>query len=250
MIKRLIAPLSLMLVIIFSSDSFAYRPLTTEDAGVAGKDAAQLEISWDYLKWNDSNENILLFVPIYGIAERVELSFEIPYLFHRQNSGENGNGIGDINIAGKFLISEENRTMPALTLKGAIKTKSGNKDRGLGSGDTDYSMVAVASKCMGNVSLHAIFGYTFVGNGGDENIRDIYLYGLAADYRLTDSLNIVAEIAGNRHPDRTADSDPAGSLLGIIYKLSEKVVLDGGIRFGLNDSTLKWGSTIGVSITF
>lgn len=45
--------LTLMAMLVFLAVCplcLAYRPLTTEDAGVAGKGVAQLEMSWDYLK--------------------------------------------------------------------------------------------------------------------------------------------------------------------------------------------------------
>jgi len=234
----------------FPLNGFAYRPFVTEDAGVAGKGVAQLELSWDYLKWNGDRENVLLFVPIYGITERIELSAEIPYLFHNHEGVERMDGIGDINLVGKFLLLEEKESRPALALKGALKTKSGNEEKGLGSGDFDYSVVGVASKSFGTLALHAMFGYTLVGPNGDDNVSDIYLYGLAADYGVTEKFHVVAEIAGNRHPDRTASEDPLSGLLGFTHQIADKVILDGGVRFGFNDAVPKWNTTIGVSITF
>lgn len=241
----------IMTPVIYPVNSFAYRPFATEDAGVAGKGVAQLEISWDYLKWgNNDRENVILFVPIYGITDRIELSVEIPYLFHNPEGDESIDGVGDINLVGKFLIFEEKDLMPAFTLKGAVKTKSGDEKKGLGSGDIDYSLVGVASKGFGILTLHAMLGYTFVGDNGDENIRNIYLYGVAGDYGLTEKFHVVAEITGNRHPDRRSPDDPVSGLLGITYKVSDKVTLDGGVRRGFNDSAPRWNTTIGISMTF
>jgi len=193
---------------------------------------------------------VLLFVPIYGITERMELSAEIPYLFHDHEGGERVNGIGDINLVGKFLLLDEKEVMPAFALKGVVKTKSGDEEKGLGTGDLDYSVLAVASKGIGNLTLHGMLGYTFVGDNGDENIRNIFLYGLAADYGVTEKFHVVAEIAGNKHPDRRSPDNPLSSLVGVTYKVSEKVILDGGVRYGFNSSVPKWSTTIGVSLTF
>ncbi|MEW6003595.1 MAG: transporter [Nitrospirota bacterium] len=233
------------------NSSFAYRPFATEDAGVAGKGVTQLEISWDYLKWKNSDrENILLLVPIYGITDRIELSAEVPYLFHNPEDEKSERGISDINIVSKFLILEEKDIRPAFTLKGVVKTKSGDEEKGLGSGDIDYSLVAVASKTIGDFELHGMIGYTFVGDNGEENIRNIYLYGVAADYGITEKFHVVAEIAGNRHPDRFSDKDPLSGLFGVTYEVSDKIILDGGVRYGFNDAVPKWSTTIGVSLTF
>lgn len=252
MFEKLVISLVLSMVafIAFPLNGFAYRPLATEDAGVTGKGVTQLEVSWDYLKWNGDRENVLLFVPIYGITERIELSVEVPYLFHNHEGEDRMDGIGDINLVGKFLLLEEKEMRPALALKGAVKTKSGNEEKGLGSGDIDYSVVGVTSKSFGTLALHGMFGYAFVGANGDDNVRNIYLYGLAADYSVTDKFHLVAEIVGNRHPDRTMPDHPLSGLLGFTHQVADKVILDGGVRYGFNDAVPKWNTTIGISITF
>lgn len=244
--------LVLFIAIVFSpSKSSAYRPFITEDAGVAGKGVAQFEGSWDYLSWgNDDKENVLLFVPIYGITERIELSLEIPYLFHNYKEENVENGIGDITIVSKFLLFEEKKIFPAFAIKGGIKTNSGDEEKGLGSGDWDYSIVAAASKTLGDFMVHAMLGYTFVGDNGNDNIRNIYLYGIAVDYSLTKRFHICSEITGNRHPDREEDKHPISGLLGITYALTDKMILDTGMRYGFNDSAPKWNFLMGISVTF
>jgi hypothetical protein len=231
--------------------SFAYRPFTTEDAGVAGKGVAQFEISWDYLKWrNGDRNNIFLFVPIYGLTDKIELSVEVPCIFSNPSDDDHVNGVGDVNLVGKFLLLAEKGLRPAFTLKGIVKTNSGDEKKGLGSGDIDYSIVAVSSKGINALTLHAMLGYTFVGDNGDENIRNIYLYGIAADYALTEKFHCVAEINGNQNPDRRITEHPVSSLLGITYKVSDMITLDGGVRYGFNDSLPQWNTTMGMTITF
>lgn len=231
-------------------NGFAYRPFATEDAGVAGRGVAQLELSRDYLKWNGDKEDMLLFVPVYGLTAKLELSAEIPYHFHDFEGEEKRNGAGDVNLAGKYLLLDEKEARPALVLKSAVKTRSGSEEKGLGSGDVDYHVAAAASKTLGAVTLHGMFGYTFVGDNGDDTIRNISLYALAADYGVTDKFHIAAEIAGNKHPDRTARQDPLSGLLGFTQQLSEKLILDAGVRYGFNKAMPKWSSTVGVSVTF
>ena len=238
-------------ILLQSAPAFAYRPFATEDAGVAGKGVVQAEMSWDYSRWgNGDGEHAFLLVPIFGITDRIELSAEIPWLFHDPKGGDSVNGIGDVNFVGKFLLFEEKGNWPAFALKGAFKTNTGSETRGLGSGDLDYSLVAVASKTLGSFTLHTMFGYTFVGANGNENIRDIYLYGFAVDYALTDSFHLVSEVTGSRQPDITEPHDPVSCLIGSFYKISEKITVDGGVRFGLNDAAPDWNTTVGVTITF
>lgn len=246
--------LASMLILLSSGEILAYRPLGTEDAGVAGKGVAQAEVSWDYLKWgNDEvkNENVFLLVPIYGLTENLELSVEIPYLVHNLKIGDSEEGIGDINLVAKYLLIKEGEKTPAFVVKGVVKMDNGDEDKGLGSGDKDYSIFAAASKTLGEVTLHGMFGYTWVGDKEDKNLRDITLFGIAADYALTETFHILAEINGNKHPDRTAEEDdPRSALAGITYKVSDHLTLDAAYRWGLSDSVPDWSTTVGASITY
>ncbi|MBI4745612.1 MAG: transporter [Deltaproteobacteria bacterium] len=243
-----------LFLFLMAGNVLAYRPLGTEDAGVAGKGVAQTEISWDYLKWDNDeldHENVFLLVPIYGVTENLEASMEIPYLIHDLKVGDSEDGIGDINLVAKYLLIKEGERNPAFAVKGAVKIDNGDYDRGLGSGDKDYSLFAVASKTISQVTVHGHAGYTLVGDKKDKNLRNITLYGLAIDYALTEPLHILAEINGNRHPDSTAEEDdPRNALAGITYKVSDSLTLDAGYRWGLSDSVPDWSTTVGVSIAY
>ncbi len=175
MIKRIFLAcfISIVVFVICPENSSAYRPLGTEDAGVAGKGVAQMEISWDYLKWDNGNEHVFLIVPIYGVTERLELSAEIPYLVHNFEGETTQSSIGDINLIAKYLLIQESKINPAFTIKGIVKLSTGDYEKGLGSGDEDYSIVGVASKGFGNLMLHAHLGYTWVGKGKEEKGRGV-----------------------------------------------------------------------------
>ena len=237
--------------VIAATDAFAYRPLGTEDAGVAGRGVAQIEVSWDYVKWeNGDMENIFLFVPVYGVTNNLELSAEVPYIFHSPDSGKDEEGAGDINLVAKYLLLDEGAYTPAFTIKGVVKLDNGDYDKGLGSGDRDYSAFAVFSKTVASFAFHAHIGYARVGDRKDENLRDITLYGFAADYAMNERCHIVAEINGNRHTDRTADENPGNALVGVIYRVSDTLFLDAAVRRGLTDASPEWSTTAGISLSF
>jgi len=252
MLKRLFLAgfVLILFFVIFPENISAYRPLGTEDAGVAGKGVTQMEISWDYLKWNGDKEHVFLLVPIYGINERLELSAEMPYLIHKFEEEPSEEGVGDINLVMKYLLINEGEKNPAFTLKGVVKLDNGDFEKGLGSGDKDYSIFVVSSKTIKDLTVHGQLGYTWIGKEKNENLRNIYLYGLALDYGLTEAFHIVGEINGYRHPDRTEKDHPRNALIGVIYKLSEKFILDFAVRRGLTETTPDWSTTVGVSITF
>ncbi|OGC21671.1 hypothetical protein A2310_06855 [candidate division WOR-1 bacterium RIFOXYB2_FULL_37_13] len=231
--------------------SYAYRPFGTEDTGVAGKGVFQTELSFDHLKWNDGSlEQVFLFVPIFGISDNLELSVELPFIIHHSDDGSSSRAIGDINLAAKYLLAQEGLRIPTLTLKGTVKLDNGNYDNGFGSGDKDYSLFAVVAKTFGNIIINTNLGYTFIGKLKNPDFRDIFLYGLAFDYGLTDKFHLLAELNGNKHPDNAETDDPRDWLVGIIYKFSDKLIFDIASKWGLSKSSPDWNMTSGVSLTF
>ncbi|MBM2839146.1 MAG: hypothetical protein HW415_1771 [Deltaproteobacteria bacterium] len=238
------------LLLLAASNSFAYRPLTTEDAGVAGKGVAQAEVSWDNIKWKNSDkEDIYLLVPIYGLTENLELSVEIPYHYHKPSSDPSEEGTGDINIVAKYILVPGGTESPAFAVKGVVKMDNGDYDRGLGSGDKDYSIVAALSETVGQLTGHAQIGYTWTGDKKDKRL-DMTLYGAALDYALSDFIHILAEVTAERHPERLEHENPLIALTGITYKVSDSLVVDAAYRWGLNDSVRFTSTTVGASITY
>lgn len=242
-----------LILLLSECSALAYRPLGTEDAGVAGKGVIQAEMSWDYLKWDNDEldqEKVFQVVPIFGVTEALELSIEIPYLVHDIKGGGSEEGTGDINLVAKYLLIPGGKDGPAFALKGVVKMDSGDYDKGLGSGDKDYSIVAVTSDTVGPLTAHIHFGYTWIGKTKDENLRDITIYGIALDYAMTEEFHLLGEYNGSRHPDSTANDDPRVALAGITYKMSDSLTLDAAYRWGLSDSVPKWSTTVGASITY
>jgi hypothetical protein len=230
--------------------SRASRPFVTEDAGVAGKGIVQFEWSWDYLKWrNNDREHAIMLVPVIGISDEVELSFEAPLFFHNHVANDGASGIGDINVVSKYLLAHESEILPALALKTVVKTTTGNVKQGLGTGAVDYSMVTVASKQAGDLTLHAMFGYTFIGTNGNTNLRDIFLHGVAAEYALTDDLRLVGEYAGSRHPDRMVDEHPGAAMFGAVFALTDASLVDVSLRFGTNSIAPDWNTSVGLTVS-
>lgn len=240
-----------MFLFVLAGNAFAYRPFATEDAGVAGEGVTQVEVSLDRLEWeNDDDDFVFMVVPIYGVTERLEVSAELPYLRHNPEVGDSESGAGDVNLVGKYLLSEEDGVHPALAAKVVIKTSSGDHKKGLGTGDEDLSLVLAATKTVEKFKLHGQFGYTFVGDDKDSNLRDVVLYGVAADYEMQKDLHLAVEVAGNRHTDRRENTDPLNLLVGVIVNASDKVALDASFKLGLNNESPDWGFGVGASITF
>lgn len=240
-----------VLTVACPASGLAYRPFTTDDAGVVGKGAMQSELSWDQVRQHQGDEtNAVLYTLLYGPFERVELSVGLPYMWEAPHHGANANGIGDITLAAKWLLRDETPAFPACALKGLLKTESGDAQDGLGSGATDYEVFGLVSKELGAVIAHGAFGYGLIGDYGNVRKRNIYLYGVALDYGLAAGWHLGAEISGNRNPARGTSKDPTVALIAVRYEVSETLILDSALRFGLNRAAPELQWSLGLSLAY
>jgi len=242
-----------VILLMKTNGAYGGRPFMTEDAGVAGKGVMQLELGSEYAKQsNGENESSLQFVPIYGVTDWMELSAELPYKFAEDSGNDDMNGFEDMLLGLKTQILKEERA-PALLLKTVVKFDNGDESNGLGSGDMDIGFVAAATKRIGDLTLHANIGYTFVGNDFDPNFTNYILYGVAGEYSFKEKINLMAEIYGesNSHFHIGAfKQHDLQTLLGLTYQLTEKIILDSGIKIGLLENSPDLGLTLGLSINF
>ena len=233
---------------------YAERPFSTEDAGVAGKGVAQVEIGVEYARQlNGDKEYASLFLPVYGLTERLEFSAEFPHKLTSFKEGGDEEGLEDVSLVLKTLIVEEVGNIPAFLVKTVVKLDNGDEDKGLGSGEKDLGLVAVATKSIGPLTFHANIGYTFVGNDFDPTLKDYLLYGVAGEYEVGDKTRLMMELYGesNSHFDVDAfKHHDLQALLGSTYQLTERVVFDAAIKIGMTDDSPDYGLTSGVSIGF
>ena len=225
--------LSLIVLNLFCLPAWAARPLATEDPGVCGKGVSQLEVDGNY-SWQDgSRDYALVVVPIYGFADNLEFSIELPYKLVRPAGGLGNEGFSDANLVLKTLFINECPTNPAFLIKSVVKLASGNQPSGLGSGDVDLGFVAVAGKAFGPLMVNANLGYTFVGRKANPTLNNYILYAISSEYFLTDKFKLVSELYGeqNHHYDTGSFIHRASnSLIGMTYQLGGNTIVDVAVR--------------------
>jgi hypothetical protein len=247
-----LAPLIVWLVVLLGgpTHALAYRPFTTEDAAVAGEGVWQLEAGWDHLRWRDDRrEHALLLVPIYGLTPNLEVGLEMPFRILERDERDTVAGVGDVALGAKLLVVDEQTVMPAVALRGTVKTPSGSERRELGSGTWDLTGVVAATKTVEPLTLHAMLGYTVVADHRDDR-RNVYLFGAALDWAVARGWHLAAEVVGTGQTERGAGPDPINAMLGFMYEITETVVLDVSTRYGLNESVPRWTVGAGLTVTF
>jgi len=252
--RLLLSALAALLIITISPVlSYAGRPFSTEDAGVAVNGVFQTELSFDYARADADGHYSFLLVPITGISHDIEFSVEVPAMFMADDA-EMAGGISDINLVMKTMIFQEKDMSPALLLKTWIKFANGDISRGMGSGDEDIGFSGVATKALLDFVLHANLGYVFTGKRVDNTADDVILYGIACEYSLSQRIKIALELYGESNPH----FDPSvfkhhilNPLTGIVLYINEMVYLDSAFRIGINRGEMtEYGFTLGATLNF
>jgi hypothetical protein len=143
-------------------------------------------------------------------------------------------GIGDIALTAKYQLAKESWwwIWPNISLRGAVKFPTGEKDDLLGSGEIDYGLGLLIDK--------GFFDRLFIYAGGnvvfiqkpsflsDLSINEeICSFMLALEFFFTERFSIVTQVTGNSTPYPYSDTNPLDNeayefMLGCNYTLKEK----------------------------
>ena len=99
------------------------------------------------------------------------------------------------------------------------------------------------------MAFHLNVGYIRNENKADER-NDIWHASLAAEFEAKKDLKLVANIGVESNPDKTADTDPAFLLGGVIYSITEDFDMDFGVKAGLNEAETDYSLLAGIAFRF
>jgi hypothetical protein len=154
-------------------------------------------------------------------------------------------GLGDI-IAGvtyqDILDTEQSIGLP-VDLTGKIKFGTADEDKGLGTGENDYTVQADAYKYLDAFTPYATLGYRFRGDPDGANLDNGWLYTLGTMYRVSDRVSWSADYYFSEAS--SSASDDAGELsAGLSYDISRVQKLIGYVIKGVSDGSPDWGAGV------
>jgi len=227
------------------------RPINTDDAYTLDKGALTASLGTVFTRSETEDEETDITIDFgYGITDRLEVTVDIPIAFTNPKDGSTEEGLSDISIRPEFLLIKEQESLPAISFAATFKTESGNKDKGLGSGETDYSLSLQFSKNFDPWTYHFNIGFTFVGEAEGETLDDVIFYNLAFEYSVNDKLGLMGELIGETNSDPSSGDEPFEFLLAFIYSISEKIALDVGVGAGLTDASPDFRAISGLTYEF
>lgn len=232
--------------------AYAGRPLSTDDAGTIEPGHLQVELAAEHLRESskDKETSVSAVFTTGVIWDRLDFAVGVPYLWLDPSEDDNCNGFGDLQSRFKLRFIDESDLIPALAVTAGVKAKTGDCEKGLGTGTTDFIGNFIATKCINKLTLHGNVGYNATGDLEEEEIYDFINLGLAGEYAFTDKFTIVGEVYAEVATEDTDDENPVDILIGAKYTLPIETVLDGGVAFGLTDGAPDYRITVGLTHVF
>jgi hypothetical protein len=168
------------------------------------------------------------------------------------SGGGDETGLGDVLLRTKYnLLRNPPGWWPELAVLGQVKLPTGDENELLGTGETNFLGLLVASRTFGPVTPHLNLGYEVTTGGSDQyNLR--YLAGL--DARVHPRLTVALDVIGRWEPQGDGVGDHIVDLaLGAKWNPVGAFLVNANVQLPLNKSEglradVIW--TIGVEYTF
>src|SRR5436190_4124989 len=220
------------------------RPTVSNPAEFQRPGVLQLEIG------ANSVSSIQQDVPLslrLAVSRRILIEFDMdsPYS-SRTPLGIRHTGWGDMQLGIQGVIQHENHSRPGLAIAYFIKVPTASPRRGLGTGRADHSLVGLVSKTVRRTTIDFNAIYLLAGRP----LRNGHASSGQAAFALTQMLNKRVGIQGEISGSGRNDFQPAAVYgLGVAtYQLNRRMIIDGGVRFGLTPDAPRVGVVAGITL--
>jgi hypothetical protein len=228
--------LTVVVVVLLASTSqlFAPPPLVTGDVPTADKGHVEIYVGMRYQDTGTISRQIPFTEFVYGITERQEITFEVPYLSRK---GEHG--FGESVIGTKYLFLRETESRPGIAGSFELKVPTGDEARGLGNGEFAYDLRLRTQKTWEWFTGIINIGYTFNPdaslNGFAAEQRNVLFTSFAQEYQVAKKTKLLSEIYWLNNSDVGEPSRLAANI-GFKQKITRQLTLHGSIGKSLRES--------------
>lgn len=158
-------------------------------------------------------------------------------------------GIGDITVSTSVLVLHETRTDSFVELVGKVKIPVADKDRGLGTGEFDYTVQFDFFGDWGRFTPFASIGYRIFGGSEEFDLNNTFLASVGGGWELSERTSI-----GLLIDYREATTDTSSKRLDVIpyfdRKLNASFSLNVYGTIGLANGSPDYSIGYGVSYDF
>ncbi|MBI3333154.1 MAG: transporter [Candidatus Omnitrophica bacterium] len=204
-----------------------------------------------------------LFETLKYRGEKGEVGVTVPYLF-RKGAGvtvgesrpargaipNDAQGLGDVQLKGKYFWLEEAEARPSVDLTGRIKLPTASEDKGLGTGRVDVGLGTELMKKLGGFITFGSLELVLRDKPSGSTIESTRLdYAAGIGYPFTERFTGYASLEGGTKSNSGADP-PAEAVFSGVYRVNSSVSVNGYLLAGLTDGSPDFGGGTGVGVRF
>lgn len=231
-----------------ASAAFAGRPLNVGDAYPLDKGSFELEAGVEYVETGSDRDWQFPAALTYGLANNIEIGVGVGGVVDDRSDllldDDRESGFGDLVVGGKWQFLTREQALIDHALAFEVKFPTADKDRGLGSGETDYDLTWIGSlPLQDDLQVDVNVGYTWIGGDQDE-----LHYGLAVVWAATDRIEPVAEVFAAT-PVEEGKTEALANV-GVRFLVVENFMWDIAVGTGLTDDAPDVVATTGFTWSF
>lgn len=195
-----------------------------------------------------TKSNLYYFSPALGfVTPRHDVSVTIPYLFLTNKTAgltDTEEGLGDLILRAGMVFLPERDNGFSLTGSVAVKVPTADKNKGLGTGETDYGGFLGVRKRIGQNRLTLSAGYIKNGSPSGTDVNDVYVYDVGYA-RMFTRTEVSAWYEGRRSLIPGA-KNPQEINVGFFHILNLDYSVKGSSFAGLNNGGPDFGLNLGI----
>lgn len=210
-----------------------------------------------------------IYIPLSATLDmrRFSLKLTVPYLSVRAPEGTviigpggepipgtgdvtTNSGIGDIIASATVYDVIYSRKLDfAIDLNGRVKFGTADDEKGLGTGETDYSVRADLLKFWDQFTLIGSIGYKFRGDTPETDFDDVLTASVGGTYKFTPEWR--GGVFFDYREAALSGNESVQELSAFVSRrISDDWRLQGYVMTGMTDNSLGWGCGIQVKRTF
>ena len=225
-------------------------PLVTDDPGTPGNRRWEVNVAFLYeSRGSERAFEAPLIDANYGLGDRIQLKFEIPWIIHREDDSATKTGVGNALFGVKWRFLDENQAGVAVATYPQVEVNisRSSADKDLVDRETGLILPLSFAKDLGPVAVNLEIGHAF--RRGE---KPRWIYGLALGHDFFEGVEVMAEIFG----ETSARFSGIGSgwNVGARWKLAKSAVALASIGTGFSGGGGEPRSTLqsyaGIQILF
>ena len=188
------------------------------------------------------------FTARVGLYEWLEARFGTDGVLMQSNPDGRVSGLGNLQLGAKLRLWASPGGVPVLSILPTVNVPTASAEKGLGSGDADYTLAVLTGTDIGrHAHVDLNYGIGAIGAGGGEPHFAQHLVSVSASVAASDNWNPYAEAFWFSRQE-SGGGNIAAFDVGAIYELGARFAVDGGVQIGVSGSAPGLAAFGGLSI--